>query len=816
MGIKFRLLLFFVFLAQPLFSQIGSGKISGSFVDEKNKPIESVSIVLSSIKDENDKKTIFSDSNGKFEFNNLAISEYQISASYLGYITYKSDVLSINSQQTTIDLAEISLFIDKNILKEVSVTSSFSPIERKSDKTVVNVDALITNAGASVLDVLSNSPGVSVDQNGGISLQGKPGVIIFIDDKPTYLAGAELETYLRSMPSSNLKQIELMTNPPAKYDAAGNAGIINLRTKRSKLKGIHGNVTTNYAQGRYARSNNSLILNYNTKKINFFSNFSYGVQNSFQDLNINRIYKNPDLSVQSTFRQNSFIRQKGNSQEARLGFDYYATKKTTLGFNLKGFYNPNNANVDNKSIFFDSSDVLTSKVIADNNTKGLFKNGTISGNFRHEIDSLGRNITVDVDYLVYKNKATQLFKNTILDPTDAVTFQDELDGKIPLEIKIYALKSDYVHPLKNNASFSAGVKFSLTKTDNVAEYFTSVNNVTTPNYDISNAFLYDEIINATYATYEKNYKRLSMQYGLRVENTISKGNQLGNVVVPASRFNRNYTDFFPTVFLSYKLDSIAKNQLTLSYGKRIDRPFYKDLNPFISPLDKFTFYSGNPFLKPTYSNNFSIAHIYRNNLTTAINYSVIDDGINETLEIVNGIYYSRPGNISTNRIWTLSVNGTFPMKKWWSFTFYTEAGYQQFKSQLYNEQLDTDGTYCVIKGVNSFVINSSLAAEVTGEYTSNYTVAQLIAGDVGFVNFGLRKKILNEKGNLRCTLSDVFFTRKFRGVINNLTLTDADYNSRVDTRVISLTFNYQFGNSDNKKPKYNGTGSESEQKRVKV
>jgi hypothetical protein len=813
---KQTLLYIFLHFTFILNAQNNTGKIQGTILDEKQIAIEGVKVSITAANETTSPRVAYSNKQGVFVFDNLPLSNYVLKTTYIGYIDLSNEI-SLNEATPQLTLPTILLKMDSKKLEEVTIVSKVNPIERKADKTIVNVDAFIANAGSSVLEALSRAPGVSVDQNGLIKLLGKSGVMVYIDDKPTYLEGTELESYLKSMPASNLKQIEIMTNPPAKYDAAGNAGIINLRTKRNKMAGINGNYSLNYGQGRYPRSNNSFALNYNTKKINFFSNFNFSLQNTFQDLNINRNTRNATTNnVETFFKQNSYIRREGNSQDLRLGLDYYATENTTFGITTKGFINPSTSQVDNKSKLFDQNQALTQEVFADNNTKGTFKNGAISLNMRHQIDSLGRNITIDADYLAYENKSVQVFKNNVFNPSGVNTYSDILDGDIPLFINIFALKSDYTHPLKNKANLSAGIKSSYTKTDNSSQYFTTIGDVKNPNYALSNSFLYDEMINAVYVNYDKSFDRLSMQFGLRVENTISKGNQLGNVEVSASRFNRDYTNFFPTVYFSYKLDSIAKHQINFSYGRRIDRPFYKDLNPFISPLDQFTIYSGNPFLLPTFSNNFSIGHVFKSNYATTINYSASRDDINETLEIVDGIYYSRPGNIGRSTSLSLSINGNFQIKKWWSLNANTEVGRNTYTSRLYDTDLDASGNYFVFRGSNNFTINKTTSAELGGEYTSRFVLAQIVAGDVGFINIGFRKKILQQKGSLKINLSDALYTRQFRGIINNLRLTDANFNSSLETRILSLTFSYQFGKNDNKRQKYNGKGSESEQSRVKV
>lgn len=803
----------FIFVSIGLHAQ-NSAKISGTVLNVQNQIISNLKVQLfqnnSTLKSQQETNL-----KGEFVFDNLEIGNYSIIIPSEKYGEYQSELLFITKEQLSIILKPIILDIKSNQLDAVTINKTKTAFERKIDKTVVNVDALIGAAGLNAFEMLSKSPGVTVNQNGEIKLNGRSDVQIFIDDKPTYLSGVELENYLKSIPSSNVKTIELMSNPPSKFDAAGNGGIINLRIKRTKEGGLTGGISANANQGKYFRSNNGLSLNYNTKKISVFTNLNYTYHNSFQDLFINRITLDNNGNTVSSFNQNSYIKQQKKSNDIRLGLDYYSTNKTIVGAVIKFLKNPNEAVVDNTSKISDNNKILQNTIQADNLTKGTFQNATYNLNFRHQIDTLGQNITADIDYLQYKNKSKQNFKNTIFDSNNNFQSIDFLNGNIPLDIKIYTAKTDYNLTLKNKTNFSAGLKSSFIKTNNTAEYLATINGIISPNYDLSNAFLYDENINAGYINYNKTFKRIGIQLGLRVENTHSKGNQLGNPLKPSSKFSRDYTNMFPTVFVSYQLDSIPNHQLAFSYGKRIDRPFYKDLNPFISPLDKFTLYSGNPLLRPTFSNNFSISHTYKNKFTSTFEYGLISDGINETLEIVNGIYYSRPGNISNAKTYTLTFNGNFNLKKWLVFGFNSEFGRQEFKSKLYNQKLDVVGNYCFLSATYNFIFNKGWSGEVSSEYTSNFTQAQLKMGDFGFGNLGIKKKILKDKGNLKLNFNDVFYTRKFRGVINNLEKTLANYNSIIDSRSISLTFNYQFGTSTIKRQKYQNTGADSESKRVK-
>ncbi len=788
--------------------------ITGTVVGEDNKGLDLALVALLNTADSTFVKSEFTDQDGSYLLNQIPVGKYILQVNLLGYEQYREPI-SIDSTTRQVDLPAIVLTESINVLEEVTVTGKVPYIERKIDRTVINVDALSTNAGSDALEVLERAPGITVDNNGALILKGRSGVAVFINDKPSYLSGSELESYLRSLPAGSVKQIEIMTNPPAKYEAAGNSGVINIILKKNKLQGVNGNISLSFRQGKYRSSNNSLNLNYNKNKIGLYANCYGGFWNSYQDLYINRYYRNEANERLSSFSQNSLGLRNGKYLVGKIGMDYYLNDRTTLGVSYKYNTSPSERNIDNIARVADAMDVLIQRVVADNTTEGAFHNQVYNLYLNHKIDTLGSSISVDADYVTYTSGSDQLFKNFLYDNEENLTFEDQINGGLPSTIDIYAAKTDYTKPFGDGSKFEAGLKVAFTKTDNEAIYSTTIDGVTEPDYDLSNRFLYDEWINAGYANYTRSFGPIDVQLGLRVESTKLTGDQLGNIEKPDTSFSRTYTSAFPTFYTSWKMDSTSSNVLTFSYGRRIDRPYFQDLNPFVSPLDRFTFYVGNPGLLPTYSHNFSLAHTYKGRLTTTLNYSKTLDGINETLEIRDGIYYSRPGNIATNQTYSVSLEGSIPITKWYHLNGYAELSHLVFESPLYTEELNAKGTYYYLSATNSFKFGKGWSGDLVGFYRSDLVYAQLLLKAYGQVNVGIQKKILDGAGTVKVAVNDIFYTRTGDGIINNLRLTDADWNSTFDSRTVTLAFSWRFGKSTLKKQKYNSNGSGDEQNRVK-
>jgi hypothetical protein len=792
-----------------------NGIIKGIVKGDKNEAVVGATVILSKGQIGAIIKSSFTDADGKFEFEKLKYDTLEIAVSFVGMSKYTSAKIVLNEQSQTVDLGTINLKSGENELQEVAVKAQRAFVVQKIDRTVINPDALISNAGITSLEVLEKAPGVTVDINGNISLRGKGGVVVFVDDKPTYLSAADLANYLRTIPSSTIESIEIMTNPPAKYDAAGNSGVINIRLKKNVAKGMNGGLNLAYGQGRYMRTNNSFNFNYRINKLNFFSNLSVNQNNSYQDLTITRRYFTPEGQLSSTFVQNSYIRPSNRSQNLKVGLDYYVTKKTTLGVALSGFINPSSRNVKNTATIRNGQNAITGLVDAYNPMDILFKNGSVNLNMTHQLNTKGREVSVNLDNIVYKSSIDQRLENNNLNPNGSLQNKSILESNLPSDISIRAAKIDYLNPLIKGGRIEAGAKTSFVNTSNIADFFDITENQKLPNYTFSNNFQYKENINAVYLNYSRDFKKISVQAGLRLENTNITGNQLGNIVVKDSSFRRNYTNLFPTFYTQYRLDSANKHVLGFSVGRRIDRPNYKDMNPFTYPMDRFTYYGGNPFLQPTFSYNVELSYTYNNFLTTTLQYSRADNVISETNEQRGNIYYSRPGNFARQESYGVEVNGTFQVQKWWTIQLYTAFMNNKFQSPIYTEILDESRWYWVVVPTNQFIINKKWSAELAGSYQTKVLSGQFLVIPIGSIRAGVSTKIMKDKGTLKLNVNDVFYTNQVGGDIRNIKNASASWFSYLDTRVVTLSFSYRFNKGQNLRVRQNG-GSESEQKRVKV
>jgi hypothetical protein len=795
-----------------------AANIHGSVSEEGRTPLEAASIALTKDGDSTAFKMGQSDRSGRFVFESVPAGHYHLFVTAVGHESFSGSSFTVTAGKKNLELPAIVLKKENNELQAVAVVGKKSFIEQKTDRMVVNVDASPANAGSTAMDVLEKTPGVSVDKDGNISLKGKQGVTVMIDDKPTYMTAAQLASYLNNLPASALDQIEVMTNPSAKYDAAGNSGIINIKTKKNKARGFNGSLTLTHTQSRYAKPGGSLNLNYRTGKTNFFFNGGFNRWKGWHDLDINRNYLNVgDKQINSIFTQHTHMQYTSPSFNFKTGMDYFMDDKTTLGFVLSGYQSDDKNESQSYITLKDAHNVPDSLVNTFGNINGRWQNISVNLNFRRKFDSLGTELTADADYVRYNSKNSQYYINDTYDPDMNPVSQTLLSGDLPSVINIYTFKTDFTHPFQKDFKLEAGLKTSYVATDNQANYYNIESNVYVPDSSKSNYFVYHENINAGYINLTKKYRKWNFQAGLRVENTNYSGHQFGNrytAVSHDSSFTRSYVSAFPTVFVSYQLNE--KNQFTANFGRRIDRPDYGDLNPFLFFLDQYTYQSGNPYLQPQYTTNFEISHTYHNALTTTLNYSNTRNFFSETFEQQDHATIVRNGNIGRRENAGASVSLHLPVTKWWTTILYANVNYNHFSGMLYGENLDVSATTFMGNLNNQFSFGKGWNAELSGWYRSAGIEGQVLIRPMGQASAALVKKILKDKGSVKLGIRDIFYTQQAKGKID-FQQTQATFHNTRDSRQVSLTFTYRFGKPIQGQQNNRHTGGASEEaNRVKT
>ncbi|HEV7781358.1 MAG TPA: TonB-dependent receptor [Chitinophagaceae bacterium] len=808
------------------FGQGKTGKITGTVIDGSTKTIESATISLLRAKDSSVAKMSVADKTGKYEFDGISEGKYFVSISAVGHSKGYSEVIDITATNNTVVLKTIELVPQAKSIGEVTVTAKKPLIEQKLDRTIVNVEASVTNVGNSALEVLEKSPGITVDKDGNISLKGKQGVVVMIDGRPSYLTGPDLANLLRSMSASQLEQIEIMTNPPAKYDAAGNSGVINIKTKKNKQFGYNGSITTGYTRGKYSRFNESGNFNYRNGKVNFFTNVNYSRNHKGEQLLITRnMRESVTKNIVSIFDQTSDMINQSHFYSAKAGLDYSASKRTTLGVVVNGYYNPSRWQSSTQTFINEPNGQLRSETKAFTRNDEKWKNFSSNFNLRTVFDSTGQELTADLDYIQYRSTSNQPLYSYYYDNLGMPSGKpDTLLGTLPQDITIYSGKADYSKPLKKGAKFEAGFKSSYVETDNNAVYKNLDNNVAVLDSGRSNHFLYKENVNAAYVNYSRPLgKKWSGQFGLRMENTNAKGDSRGyvydvieNKFVPfVETFSRNYTQLFPTAYLQYTAND--KNSFVINYGRRINRPDYGDLNPFIHFLDRYTFEQGNPNLKPQFSHNIELSHTYKGFLTTTLNYSTTTDIIQQVLEQneATNETFIKKANIASRDQVGIAISAFKQIKKWWSGNVYVNVSNNKFKGVVDNEPISIGITGFMVQAQQQFKWGKGWSAEVSGFYRSKGVEGVIYIQPIMQFNAGFSKQVLKDKGSVRLNFRDIFAGNTFKGESKYGTV-DAKFKDINDSRAVSLSFTWRFNKGKLKAGSAKKEGSASdEQGRVK-
>ena len=763
--------------------------IKATVVTEQQQPLTGATVQLLKT-DSALVKVQVSDKLGVAEFHNLPDNNYLVQVSHTGFKSIIFDVKNLQQNDGFNQL--IKLQQAEGILNNVVVTSKKPFIQFAPDKTIVNVDAGITNAGSSIMDVLEKSPGVTVGRDGTISMKGKPQVMVLIDGKQTQLSGADLQTYLSGISASQIDVIELIDNPGAKYDAAGNTGIINIRTKKLRQKGFNGSLSLGFGQGVYNKSNNSLNLNYRNGKVNLFLNYGNNLSREMMKMYTLRKYFDKNGNDSLLLQQPNVTRTKIKAHNIKVGLDFFVTNNTTIGVVFTGSHFDRSTKSYSTIDWMSPDFIIDSTIITTGTRYNDFKRAGVNFNGNHTFKNKDV-LSADVDFIGFEIKGGQFFETRLSTP-GSTTYGTK--GNVPSTLDIFTAKLDYTKRFKQYL-WEAGMKTARTKTNNLAAYSFYDGTNWYDDLSRSNHFIYDEQISAVYSSISTDAKKWQFQGGLRYENTSYKANQLGNAVVKDSVTRRDYGNLFPSAFITYHADS--SNNFTFRFGRRIDRPQFQNLNPFIVTINKYTFEAGNPYIRPQYTWNFEVIHSFKSLISTGISYSYLKDYFSQIFIIdsnvsnvnKNVIIYTR-GNVGSFQSFGSTVTLQLPVTKWWNLTSVAVYTHKIIKGIVW-KPIEARVHQVNISANNQFQFKKGWSAELSGYYQSNSQIdLQESLTPRGEMGFGISKQIMKGKGTLRLNARDIFYTQNYSGY-SNFENSDEPFEVKWDSRVVRVAFIWRFG-----------------------
>ncbi|WP_282088829.1 TonB-dependent receptor domain-containing protein [Aquimarina algiphila] len=799
---KFILIIVLVFLSMNISK--AQNTIKGIVLDEQSKPVDAATISLIRSSNKEFITGVITNNKGEFNIEDIKDGTYQGIISSLGFTDYTTALITIQGED--VDLGRISLVIKTESLDEVTVVAEKPIVQVMADKTVFNVQNTLSASGTSGYELLRKAPGVIVDNNDNLIVEGKTGVLIYIDDKPSVLRGEDLTNYLKTIQSSDVEAIEIITQPSSKYEAEGNAGIINIKLKRDKTLGTNGSLSAGITYGDFARYTSSVSFNTRNKKSNFFGTYSNRFGKSFSFIDLFRTQNNTIFDAKSeTVNDN-------NSNNLKLGYDYFANKKSTFGIILTGNFNNVISDTDSRTPIIrqgnsNPEQVLIAGSDSDTQTSNLYTNA----NYRYS-DTLGYSMNIDLDYGQYNNDRTNLQPNQYFNG-DETELQSETTNffSTPIDITIFTSKADYEQNFLKG-KLGLGIKYSNINTENGFDFFDRISGQDIINLDQSNDFTYDEEIYAAYFNYNRKFKKINLQFGLRVEQTKSDGQLFSRQDTGDDRVKRDYTDFFPSGGITYQMNQ--KNSIALTYSRRIQRPNYQNLNPFEFKLNELSFRKGNPFLQPQYTDNIKLSHTHNYRLTTAISYSFVGDYFAQVTEAQGedqNFIITR--NVADQKIINLSISYPAKINNWWS-VYYSLNAYRSIFEATNQDFVSVSQNTLSLYGQNTFSLPKGYKMEISGWFNSpsiwggTYQIKSL-----GSLNLAFQKRFFSDKLTARLAFNDILYTSPWHGDTRFGDLSIRG-NGGWDSRQVRFNLTYNFGSKEVKKSRKRKTGIEDEKNRI--
>jgi len=792
--IRFFLIIFFwmvTFFTNIFAQSIQNFNLSGTIDSDKTNQLE-----INLLNSENKLiKTEVADQNGKFSFNDLISGNYNLKINKNGSEVYKSENISLTENLT---LSLISL--NEKAIEGVTIVKAKPYIERQDGKMILNVENSIAATGNSAFEVLEKAPGVKIDGNDNISLRGKGNLLVQIDGKNTPMSGTDLANYLRGIPSSTVDKIEFITNPSAKYDAAGTS-IINIKLKKDQRKGTNGSISSSIGTGKYVKNNNSFSINHRNKKVNLFANYSFAYREFYNKLILDRNFYENGI-FQKAYEQDNFLKMNFRNHIAKVGTDYYINDKNILGFSVSFMSNRFDPKSNNETAVLDENRFPAGSFNTKSNNRDSWKNVSLNFNHKYKIDSLGSELTTDLDYINYSNSSLQNFNTKSFDNNGNENSNPYLlKGDLGGNLNIYSLKSDLTKAFKKDWKLETGIKTSFVKADNDLQFFDASSGIPVIDNGKTNHFIYEENINAVYGNVIKNWEKFKVNFGLRMENT----NVTGNQITTGQINKKNYVQLFPSAVFSYDLND--RNNLELNFSRRITRPTYKQLNPFKFYLDPTTYQAGNPDLNPQTTMNYEFTYSFSSKYFATLSYSKTSDNITDVLKpiVENGniVVVQANENLSSASYYGLNLIVPVTIAKWWDMNNSANFYFGSYTGNISDTYIKNQGNFTFdLNSINSFKIGDGFFAELTGNYKAKETYAYMFLKSMWSVNIGAQKKFKNNS-TLKFSFNDIFFTSNpeakniYSSYIENFIV-------RRDTRVITLSYTYNFGSGKSGQRKTGG------------
>ncbi|MBS1492034.1 MAG: TonB-dependent receptor [Bacteroidetes bacterium] len=764
------------------------GTISGVVIDMDNKaPLSPVTIQLFKQKDSSLVTGTETDAKGKFTFSDLKGGRYKLVASFAGYKKAVMQGITLTPQTPELILDTIRMTTGVTT-EQIDVTAEKSFIEFAPDKKIYNVEKGMTTTGGSVIDVLKNIPGVTVDQDNNISFRGSGNVKVMIDGRPYGLNSSNISTILEQMPADKVSSIEMMTNPTAKFDAEGSSGIINIVLKKNDMTGMNGSVSANVGTGD--KYNSSINLNKKTSDYNLTGSYDMRLFNMNMNGYNNRQTFGNSYVTEIDQQNNNDMRMQ--SHMVRAGIDWTMTANQNLGLNLS-FNNRDRNRGGNSTTNVLNGPLTTSSYLNRDYNLNSGKTYGVAANYLLKFKKPKETLSSDFNYTRTEGNSNL---NSLTDYTIPVTPQTKLNQFNTDKNDEVNFQIDYVNPYSEDSKLEAGVKTIYRKTDDdtrTENYDYNTNSFITDNA-LTNTFNYQEIINSGYLAYTNKIGDFGFQLGLRGEQTNTKGEQ----ITQGSNFTKSYFSLFPNASISQKLG--MGEELQLSYSRRIRRPDMGDLNPFLNTSDPLNYQSGNPDLNPEYINSLEfnfVKYFTSAIITPSIYFRQTNDKISRVrVQYDSVITLTTQENFNSSRSYGFEVTVNANPFKFWMIN--GTLGYSKTENDATNLTGQSNSAYSWNGRLfTTFNLPADFGLQATYFYSGKNLSAQGQVDPFSNAELSLKKDFMDKKLTFNLRVSDIFNTQKFHGTISDATFYD-EFERKRDSRTVFLTMTYKFGTDTNK------------------
>ncbi len=782
-------------------------QVGGLVSDKDNKPLAYANVVVFKAPDSTFVKGEVAGPDGRFAINGLMPGVYYCQVSMVGLSAKRTPIFELINQVGNYDLGTIVLN-ENTDLQEVEIVASKAMIEVHADKVVFNVSSTPSASGTNGLELLAKAPGVTVDMDNNISLLGKGGVQIYINGRPSRLSGNDLANLLQNMNSDNVESVEIISNPSSKYEAEGDAGIINIILKKNVVTGVNGNLSSSFQQGQYLRHNNGASINYGGEKVSAYASMGRSEQDILDNFR--------DVKYQNGFKLGLISDEVRSSTGYNIssGLDYAFSKNQTIGFSGNAVLNDSRNRLLSNTEISEGDGDIDEILLSQTNLDETSKNYNLNLNYRWTINEKS-NFSVDASGGKFIKSGSTFQPNTFFEPDRTTVISVSNNAfDTDTEIDMYTAQADYAHSW-DKLKLSTGVRYADITTDNRFDFFDVSNGSPVMDPTRSNDFTYTESVAAWYGILDATLGEFwKFNGGLRLEQTNSRGQLFSALETENADVKRSYMDWFPNVGFSYNDDKT--HAFNFSVGRRISRPNYQNLNPFESPLSELTAWKGNPFLQPAYSMNYQLVYAFRRKLTITASYS-------ETTEFVANIFEISgeqsnviiPRNMATFGRYNIAVTYPLQVSKFWEFVLTANGGHSIYQGNLEGTAIDIKATTWNFRIQNNINLPGDLLLDISYYQSSDWIWrgSILVRGNYE-LNFGLRKDFFEGRLQVRVTAQDILLTTNdyfYQGDYGGMAI---DGVRSFDTRRFGAGATWKFGNQKVKSARKGRGAMEEELRRL--